>query len=152
MPASATDSVQIILYAWFTVFGITVGLVIALVCSHLVLDSLESERQVAEPTKSELETALMEVPHPIELPGGGWICCGDCYARILLRQVSLPGLRVLPYSVTSSSELEEPDSTHRVDGGGSPAESGRDSHKNGRRQSLWVEQGEPAGRVAPLYR
>ncbi len=151
MPASVTDSVQIVLYAWFTTFGFTLGLVTALICGHLVLDSLEADRQAAGPTESEPETALAEVPNPIELPGGGWICCGDCYARILLRQVSLPGVQVSPYTLMSSPGLEEPDSTHRVDGGGSLAGNGRDSHKNRREQSLWVEQGESTGEVTPLY-
>ncbi len=142
MPASATDSIQLILYAWFTTLGFILGLVVALICGHLVLDWLEAERQPAEQEFAEPQTVLMEVPQPLELPGGGWICCGDCYARLLLRQVPLPRHEVSPYSLTGSAGLREPVSTHRGDKGGNLVENGREPHKNRRERSLWVEQGE----------
>jgi hypothetical protein len=43
MPASATDTVSIILYAWFAIFGFVAGLVVALVCFHLAAEPVPVE-------------------------------------------------------------------------------------------------------------
>jgi hypothetical protein len=95
MPAGATDSVQIILYAWLTTFGFILGLVVALICGHLVLDRLEAERQAAGQGYEKQETVPLEVSQQtavdwLELPQGAWVCCGDCYARLLLSKMEQP--------------------------------------------------------------
>ena len=149
MPASATDSIQIVLYAWFTTFGYVLGLVTAL-CGYLVLGWLEAGRQAAEPECGEPETDLMEVSQPLEPTQSVWVCCGDCYARLLLRQVPLPGHEVSPYRLPGSPGLGEPISPLWVDDGEHPAQNAPDSQKNRHERSLRVEQGERMGRVTLL--
>ena len=149
MPASATDSMQLVLYAWFTTFGYILGLATAL-CAHLVLGWLEAERQAAESACREPETVLMEVSHPIELPAGGWVCCGDCYERLLLRQIPLPRQAASPSVLSSSGDLREPVSPLWVDEREHPAQNAPDSQKNSHERSLWVEQGERMGSVTLL--
>jgi hypothetical protein len=94
MPAGVTDQLHIILYIWFALLGFNLGVLIALLCCRL--DRVRAERSATKRVCSEPEAIPPEFSQPrgvidwIELPSGAQVCCGDCYARLLLSKMDQP--------------------------------------------------------------
>ncbi len=100
MPAGVIDQIHIILCIWFALLGFIFGLLIALLCGHL--DRVRAERSATGCECSEQEAVPLEVSRPrgvidwIELPSGAQVCCGDCYARLLLSKMDQPRVSHFP--------------------------------------------------------
>ena len=94
MPVGVIDQLHNLLYIWFALLGFNLGVLITLLCCRL--DRVRAERYATGRVCSEPETVSLEVSQPrgvidwIELPSGAQVCCGDCYARLLLSKMDLP--------------------------------------------------------------
>ena len=157
-PLSSGIALSVATGCAFFLFGLAVGLVIAGVCWAFIAAS--GDRPASSSQESYAFISDDEIDLVIELVreavagSSGWSLCGDCYTLKLLQQLPFPVRESGQGSPSSPTGLShrEPDSTLRVDAGRYPAQNTRDSHENGHKQHLRVEQGESVGSVALLSR